>query len=105
MKKILLFFVISLCFFQVQASAEITTEEQFSEEYILNHGYSQEMYRLMNLQHNQIVGNKSSLSEKEKIYKPWQNGVRRFLMYLDPALDDENFMRHDIKYTTRWDSL
>ena len=90
---------------QVPACAIITTEEQFSAEYIKNHGYSNEMYRLMNLQHDQILGEKPTMNYDVKVYRPWQNGVRTFFMYLDPGLDDQKFMQHDIKYTTRWDSL
>ncbi|MBR1753432.1 hypothetical protein IJ732_01225 [bacterium] len=105
MKKFLLFIFIFFAAVQLQANAEITTEEQLSREYIINHGYSGEMARLMNLQHDQIVGVKPSLSDETHIYRPWQNGIRKLLMYIDPGLDDERFMQHDIKYTVRWDSI
>ena len=105
MKKKFIYIVIALFFAQVQANAGITTEEQFSEQYIINHGYSEEMFRLMNLQHNQILGVKPTMSDDAKIYRPWENAVRRFFMYIDPGLDDERFMQHDIKYTIRWDEL
>jgi len=103
MKKLSI--IIALLLVQLQVGATITTEEQFSEEYIINHGYSEEMSRLMNLQHDQILGIPPTMSENVNLYRPWQNGVRKFLMYLDPGLDDEKFMQHDIKYTVRWDSL
>lgn len=103
MKKLCLFAILFCC--TLPAMATITTEEQFSDEYILNHGYSEEMSRLMNLSHSQIIGEKIPVSEYVHIYRPWQNGIRKFLMYLDPGLDDEQFGNHQIKYTVRWDSL
>lgn len=105
MKKILLYALISVSFMQLQSMAVITTEEQFSEDYIINHGYSTEMARLMRLQHDQINGIHPTMSENTHVYRPWENLGRRFLMYLDPGLDDERFMQHDTKYTVRWDSL
>lgn len=105
MKKILLYTTVLAAFLQLQAGAVITTEEQFSTDYITNHGYSGEMARLMNLQHDQINGIHPTMRDNTRIYRPWENLGRRFLMYIDPGLDDERFMQHDIKYTVRWDSL
>lgn len=105
MKKFFIYSFTFLLCISLQAGATITTDEQFSDEYITNHGYSEEMSRLMNLNHSQIMGEKLPLSENVHIYRPYQNCIRKFLMYLDPGLDDEKFMQHDIKYTVRWDSL
>lgn len=97
----------------LQSFAVITPEEATSEAYIQNHGHSEEMSRLIDLQNAQINGTKSVYKEKEAWYtsklpqymeKP-VNFVRRTFMYFDCGLDDGKFMQNDIKYTNRWDDL
>lgn len=107
MKKFLsimfIFFAISLPTFAV-----ITTDEAVSEKYIQNHGYSDEMSRLIDLQNAQINGQRTEYNEKGP---DWYTSnklvkfVRRTFMYFDCGLDDGNFMQNKIDYTNRWDDL
>lgn len=88
--------------------AYITTEEAISEEYIQNHGYSDEMSRLIDLQNAQINGEKSKYVGKDP---EWYNSnkpvkfIRKVMMYFDCGLDDGKFMQNNIDYTTRYDDL
>lgn len=100
---IFIFFVIGLPSFAV-----ITPEEAASEKYIQNHGHSDEMSRLIDLQNSQINGQKTNYVSNEP---DWYNSnkvvkfVRRTFMYFDCGLDDGKFMQNNIDYTNRWDDL
>ena len=107
MKKILsVLFILSV--FVLPSSAIITPEEATSETYIQNHGHSDEVSRLIDLQKAQINGGKTEYKSKDP---SWYNDclpvkfVRRVFMYFDPGLDDGNFMQNNIDYTNRWDDL
>lgn len=107
MKKVFLvlasFFVVTL-----SANAIITTEEVRSEDYIQNHGHSDEMSRLIDLQNAQINGAKCNYKSKDPEWYTSNksvNFIRRVFMYFDPALDDGKFMQNNIDYSNRWDDL
>ena len=109
MKKIFSALSVIFVFFALAlpAKAVITPEEAMSETYIQGHGYSDEMSKLIDLQNAQInctqpkyKGNRPDIYNEKKV-----NFVRRIFMYFDCGLDDEKFMQHDIKYTTRYDNL
>lgn len=114
MRKILLVLSIigvlsSPCF------ASITPQESMSEKYIKKHGHSAEMSRLIDLQNSQINGVESSYIKTQETwqkvkYPRWctENRirwVRKAFQYIDPALDDEKFMQHNIDYTNKYDDL
>lgn len=109
MKKIVTVLSIMFVFLSLAlpSFAVITPEEAMSETYIQGHGYSGEMSRLIDLQHAQInciqpkyKGDRPEIYNDKKV-----NFIRRVFMYFDCGLDDEKFMQHDIKYTTRYDNL
>lgn len=109
MKKIFsaLSVIFVFCAVSLPSLAVITPEEAMSETYVQGHGYSDEMSRLIDLQNAQInciqpkyKGSRPDIYNDKKV-----NFVRRVFMYFDCGLDDEKFMQHDIKYTTRYDSL
>jgi len=107
MKKYL-FILFAIAMVNLPAFSVVNTDEAISDTYIRNHGYSGEMSRLIDLQNSQING----ISPKFKGTDPtWDtsnkyvNFIRKTFIYMDPGLDDEKFMQHDIKYTTRYDSL
>ncbi len=105
MKKYLfILFVIAMV--HLPAFSVISTEDTTSDTYIKNHGYSGEMSRLIDLQNSQINGVKPEVQAQPELYsiKP-VSWARRAFMYFDCGLDDEKFMQHEIKYTTRYDSL
>lgn len=93
-----------------QSYAYITTEDTSSEEYIQNHGHSDEMSRLIDLQHAQINGTKTNYVAPAKWHDKWTDKksiklVRKVFMYFDPGLDDGLFMQHNIDYANRYDDL
>lgn len=99
----------------VPAFAAITPQESKSEEYIINHGHSEEMSRLIDLQNVQI--NKAEptyVKPKEHWrtlkYPRWctesrVKWIRDFFIYIDPSLDDDQFMKHNIDYSNKYDDL
>jgi len=75
-----------------QASA-ITVNEASSQQYLINHGYSKETARLVELQKKQVNG--------EPVYdtKPMKvRWLRKIHSYLDPAIDDGQFGSTDIRH-------
>lgn len=107
MKKLLsilfVFMTVSIpCF------AYITTDESTSETYIQNHGHSDEMSRLIDLQNAQINGVKSVYKGTDPDWYTSNkrvNFIRKVFMYFDSALDDGKFMQNDIHYTNKYDDL
>ncbi|MCQ2788974.1 MAG: hypothetical protein MJ229_01215 [bacterium] len=98
MKKFF-YILISLIIFNANiAQAEVTVDEITSERYVRNHGYSAETYRLMNLQHAQIAG-----TEADVVPQPNRNRkfslIRKFFIYIDPALDDGKFGEHSVDFS------
>jgi len=106
MKKILSLLFIFIAF-KLPSFAVITPEEATSESYIQNHGHSDEMSKLIDLQNAQINGAKSVYKGKDPaIYSNKAvKYVRRAFMYFDCGLDDGKFMQNNIDYSTRWDDL
>jgi len=109
MKKIFSALSVIFVFFAlaVPALAVITPEEAMSETYIQGHGYSDEMARLVDLQNAQInctqtkhKGDRPDIYNDKKV-----NFIRQIFKYLDCGLDDEKFMQHNTKFTTRYDDL
>jgi hypothetical protein len=106
MKKFLTIFLI-YGFIILPSSAIVSDEDIMSEKYIMNHGHSKEMVRLIDLQNAQINGEKSRYkSDEPEWYKEKKvNFIRQVFIYLDPASDDGKFMQHNIDYANRWDDL
>lgn len=105
-----------LCLFLLISSnlacfAVINTDDAISEKYIINHGYSGEMARLIDLQQAQINGTSTKYKQKETWYNnqllKWVpekqvNFVRNKFLYYDAGLDDGKFMQHETRYTNSW---
>lgn len=107
MKKTFLFLLVFILF-KSPCFAVMTTDDVTSEAYIQNHGHSQEMSRLIDLQNAQINGVKTKFIGSDPAWyteNPKVNFIRKAFMYFDCGLDDGNFMNHDIKYTPRYDDL
>lgn len=109
--SVILFFFIAV---NLPCFAFLTTDDAISEKYIENHGHSDEMARLIDLQHAQINGTAPTYKEHEAWYTSklpsWVtekqvNFVRQVFMYFDCGLDDGKFMQNNTKYTSRWDDL
>lgn len=108
MKKI--FTVIFMYFMFVNpASAVISTEEAISPEYIINHGYSPEAARIINVQNAQINGKKPTYFGT-KPYRwrtkyPSVNFCINYLINQYVGTDDEHFGTHVFNPSVRWDDL
>lgn len=110
MKKLLII-LIAIFAVNLPSLAVITPEESMSEEYILNHGHSGEMSRLIDLQNAQIndtetkyvkpVENWQNLKRPKFLTEKRVGFIRKFFMYMDPSADDERFMQNDTHYTNR----
>ena len=107
MKKFLLISFILIAT-NLPSLAYITTDESTSEEYIQNHGYSDEMSRLIDLQNAQTNGAKTTYKSKDPEWytaNKTVNFIRRAFMYFDCGLDDGKFMQNNINFTNRYDDL
>lgn len=107
MKKLLL--ILSLfAAFNMQAMAFLTPEEATSEAYIQQHGHSDEMSRLIDLQNAQINGARPTYKGKDPDWYESNKAVkfvRKVFMYFDGGLDDGKFMQNNCNPSTRWDNL
>ncbi len=89
------------------AFAELTVEDTASPDYLKNHGYSNALINATMKSKAQVNGEPlAEPVEKEYYNKPVVKQVRRFMMYIDPSLDDHTFMNdHSINTTPRYDDL
>lgn len=102
MKKFLLA-IFLLIMAQAQASAVLSDEQVMSPKYIINHGHSKEMARLIDLQSSQINGQKPKYDRNEPEWYTSNKTVsffRKWFMIADPALDDQQFMQHDTNFSS-----
>lgn len=95
-KSFLIFSLISL--FALPSYAELTVKDTTSRDYMENQGYS---YVLINSAQKTVARhNGEALTEPvehEYYNQPVVKAVRKFFMYIDPALDDHSFMNdHNI---------
>lgn len=106
MKKNLLILSLLAGVIALPACAELTVEDSSSREYLLKHNYSQSTVEI-------IERGRASANGEEYVKAPvrpcYQKGpikwIRSVFIYLDPALDDGQFMNHDIKPTSHHDDL
>ncbi len=108
MKKFLLA-ILCICVVSLPSFAIITPEEAKSDEYIKNHGYSNEMARLIDLQYSQINGKSTTYKSRDPEFytnNKKVNFIRRLFIYLDCGLDDGKFGGHrNIDYSVRWSDI
>ena len=93
-------------FLTLPAFAELTVDDLVSPDYLKNHGYSNSI--IWSAQKSMATTNGEVLNEpiEKPIYnKPVIKQLRKFFMYIDPALDNHSFNNHNINTTTRYDDL
>ncbi|HNW26141.1 MAG TPA: hypothetical protein PKI94_05045 [Candidatus Gastranaerophilaceae bacterium] len=105
MKKFLSLFCVLIL--SSPAFADLSVNDISSQKYIDNHGHSDEMSRLIDLQKSQIneVPTEYKSAQPEIYLTPVSRALRKVFMYLDCGLDDGLFMQHNIDYTTRYDDI
>jgi hypothetical protein len=108
MKKLLTIFFAYLVV-ALPASATLTTDDVRSQEYIINHGYSEETAKIIDLQNAQINGEKSTfVSTSRPIWRSKYKPVNMVVDYFRNGFicsDDGQFAKHKIDFNTRWDDL
>ncbi len=82
----------------IDESLKRAEESTRAEEVLKNRGYSEQMARLITVKAAQAAGEIPEIQD-EPDYRKKFNWVRKFFIYLDPALDDEPFLQHDIHAT------
>ena len=101
-------FVIGLAVFcAIPAYAELTVDDTVSGTYLKNHGYSKSSINVVNKKIAEVNGEEYKKPIEHEFYEtPVAKYVRRFFMYIDPALDSETFSNdHNINTTTKWSDL
>lgn len=107
MKIKLLLTALIVTFAIIPAKAEITPGEATSPDYLYNHGHSESIVEMVQMTkagangEEYVTVDQAKHANDSKFVK-W---VRNFFIYIDPALDDGNFMRHNSKPTPSIDDL
>ncbi len=95
MRKNLLFLLVAVAFVSAPAMAELTVEQTTDAEYIINNGYSQVMAEDIFMLKNRVSGKPiEPLYEKSqnKFVRAW----KKFYAYVDPSIENEDRIHHDI---------
>ena len=96
MRRKLFYGIVLSAFLAVPAHAGITVEETTDPEYLINTGYSQLVAEDAFMLKNRAMG-----KPIEPLYETSSNKFvrlwRKFHAYVDPALDAQDRLHHDIK--------
>lgn len=107
MKMKFLLTILATVFGILPVFAGITPEESTSPEYLYNHGHSSAVVDIVQINKASVNGETYLTTDEVKnVNDPkiirW---IKNFFIYLDPALDDGSFMRHDVKTSPSYDDL
>ncbi|MBO6088570.1 hypothetical protein J6P92_09560 [bacterium] len=105
--KNFLFIVGLTAFLTLPACAEFTVDDTVDGAYLKNHGHSDTIIYVTNKKIAEANGEAYSRPVESELYEvPVVKYVRKFFMYIDPALDDEKFVNnHQISPTSKWSDL
>lgn len=95
MRKSLLFLLIAVAFVSAPAMAELTVEQTTDAEHIINNGYSQVMAEDVFMLKNRASG-KSIEPLYEKSQNKFVRAWKKFYAYVDPSIENEDRIHHDI---------
>ena len=97
MKKTLLFLTIFGLAFSYTFAEELTVERTLEKDYLENAGYSEVTADIVQQSQARALGQEYTNPDANPLYEEQPvKFFRRFWMYLDPSLDDDSFMNHDI---------
>ena len=86
------------------ANATISVEETTEPEYLINNGYSEAAAEEVAIMKNRVAGKPA-----EPLYQKKQNkfvrGWRYFYGYIDPSVDTDERIHHDIHMSPSWRDL
>ena len=105
--KNFLFIIGLIGIFTLPAFAELTVDDTINGAYLKNHGHSQSTVNIVNKQVAETNGEDYTKPVEHEFYEtPIAKYVRRFFMYIDPALDDGSFKNnHEIHTSPNWRDL
>lgn len=104
MRRNLLFLLAVAAFISAPAMAAVTVEQTTDAEYVINSGYSEAMAEDVFMLKNRTSGKPiEPLYEKSqnKFVKCW----RKFYAYIDPAIENEDKLHHDITSSPSYTDL
>jgi len=102
--KFLIIGILGLIASQTFVSAELTVDQTSSSEYLMNRGYSPLLGEMVDKTKMNISGLEYQRPEQTE-YTGFKKWVRNVFIYLDPALENDTFMNHDITPTPQIDDL
>lgn len=81
------------------ATEFLTTEQATSEEYLRNYGHSEAMIEMIHKTRAKANGEAYTTAIDKQLENDFclVRWVKKVFMYIDPAVDDNKFMNHDIK--------
>ena len=98
MKKILLTLtILSMTALSVNAD-EFTVEDTHSRKYLENNGYSDSAVEIVERSRARAMGEEYTGYTDRSLFRNRAGGFGKFIRYIDPALDTDTFMNHDIYY-------
>ena len=101
------FILITALLISLPAMAELTVKDTVSRDYLQNHGYSSATATAVEKSIAVVNGESYEEPVEQEYYnQPFVKYVRRFLMYIDPSLDDHSFWNnHEFRTSPRYDDL
>ena len=103
MKKSL-FILVLLSVVCISARASMTVEQSTDSEYLINSGYSQAVVEDVFMQKNRTEG-KTIEPLYEKSNNKCVKVLRKIYAYLDPSIDEEDRLHHDINLSPSYTDL
>lgn len=104
MRRNLLFLAALCAFIAAPAMAAVTVEETTDAEYLINSGYSQAVAEDVFMTKNRVSG-----KPIEPLYEKSQNKFvrvcKKFYAYIDPAVDTDDRLHHDIHMSPSFSDL
>ena len=104
MRRNLLFLAALCAFIAAPAMAAVTVEETTDAEYLINSGYSQAVAEDVFMTKNRVSG-----KPIEPLYEKPQNKFvrvcKKFYAYIDPAVDTDDRLHHDIHMSPSFSDL
>ena len=93
------FFLLAAALIALPVMATLTVEESTDPAYLYGHGHSQDAVDVVQMSKANVYGETYVPTEQAKYGNAiapvrW---IRKIFMYFDPALENGEFMQHDIK--------
>lgn len=104
MRRNLLIVMALLVAFGIRANASVTLEQSTDPEYMINGGFSEATAEEVTIMKNRIDG-KPVEPLYEKKHGKFYRFCRNLYGYLDPAVDTDERIHHDVQMSPSWRDL